>query len=121
LLLEVIIFVRAALFWIQVYCRDEQSRIVGGVLLGVLVAFFTGGVMGIVTGVAVAVLVVVNPGLLMEAVQPLSEPFLKPFRRLVPPWRMRGLDLSPIFALLALEFIRKFLIPTLFELSARLR
>ena len=50
-----------------------------------------------------------------------ADPFLAPFRRLLPPWRLGGVDLSPLFALLAIEFVRKFLIPTLFELSSRLR
>ena len=49
-----------------------------------------------------------------------SEPFLAPFRKLLPPWRMGGLDLSPAFALIALFFIRAFLVPTLFDLANRL-
>ncbi|HUO58083.1 MAG TPA: YggT family protein [bacterium] len=49
------------------------------------------------------------------------DPLLAPFRRLVPPWRLGGLDLSPFFLLLGIEFIRKFLIPTLYDLAARLR
>jgi YggT family protein len=49
----------------------------------------------------------------------ITEPFLAPFRKLLPPWKLGGLDLSPAFALLALYFIRLFLIPTLFDLAAK--
>jgi YggT family protein len=50
----------------------------------------------------------------------ISEPFLFPFRKLLPPWKMNGLDLSPLCALLSLYFIRSFLISTLYELANRL-
>lgn len=56
----------------------------------------------------------------VQAIQAVTEPLLGPLRRLLPPWRLRGLDLSPIFALLALIFTRKFLIATLLGLAARL-
>jgi YggT family protein len=49
----------------------------------------------------------------------ISEPFLAPFRKLLPPWKLGGLDLSPACALLALFFIRSFLIPTLFDLASK--
>jgi len=50
----------------------------------------------------------------------ISEPLLKPFRRLLPPWKLSGWDLSPFLAILALEFLKRFLIPTLYEFSAKL-
>ncbi len=49
----------------------------------------------------------------------ISEPFLAPFRKLLPPWKLGGLDLSSAFALLALFFIRSFLIPTLFDFASK--
>lgn len=49
----------------------------------------------------------------------ISEPFLAPFRKLLPPWKIGGLDLSPACALLALFFIRSFLIPTLFDIASK--
>lgn len=58
---------------------------------------------------------------LVRAIQTIAEPFLKPFRRFLPPWRLHGLDLSPLFAVLALGTLRAFLIPTLFQLADRLR
>ncbi len=49
-----------------------------------------------------------------------TEPVLEPIRRVVPTWRL-GIDLSPILAFLMLFFLQKFLVATLFDLSARLR
>ncbi len=37
----------------------------------------------------------------------IADPILKPFQRLVPAWRLGGLDLSPIFAFFCLEFIKR--------------
>jgi YggT family protein len=51
----------------------------------------------------------------------ITEPILRPFRRLLPPWKLGGVDLSPVFAILTIELIRIFLIPTLDELAIRLR
>jgi YggT family protein len=47
-----------------------------------------------------------NPGALL--VQQICEPFLAPFRRLLP--NLGGLDLSPIFAFLALNLIDRFVL-----------
>ncbi|HTC19830.1 MAG TPA: YggT family protein [bacterium] len=66
----------------------------------------------------------VNPdpyNAVVRAINTLSEPLLKPFRRLLPPWRLNGLDLSPIFAVLSLEFVRRFVIPTLWDIISRLK
>ena len=43
----------------------------------------------------------------------LTDPLLRPFQNIVPSWRL-GIDLSPLFAFLALGFIRKILISLLF-------
>ncbi|MBN1526717.1 MAG: YggT family protein [Candidatus Omnitrophica bacterium] len=48
-----------------------------------------------------------------------TEPLLAPFRRVIPMWRM-GLDISPIFALLAIWFLKLFLVPTLYGIAMRL-
>jgi YggT family protein len=58
---------------------------------------------------------------LVRAIQVISEPFLKPFRRLLPPWKLGGIDLSPVFAILVIEFIRRFLIASLWGIVARLQ
>lgn len=45
-----------------------------------------------------------------------TEPFLLPFRRIIPAWRI-GIDLSPIFAILALVFLRFFIVNSLIDLA----
>lgn len=49
-----------------------------------------------------------------------TEPMLAPFRRLFPIYTL-GLDISPIFALLFIWFLRLFLIRTLFGIAAGIR
>lgn len=39
----------------------------------------------------------------------ITEPFLAPFRRMLPPWRTGGLDLSPFLLILTLYFIKSFI------------
>ncbi|MBU1627235.1 YggT family protein [bacterium] len=46
-----------------------------------------------------------NP--IVQIIYGITEPILKPFRRILPP--IRGLDLSPILLILALVFIQTFL------------
>jgi YggT family protein len=58
---------------------------------------------------------------LVKGVTALTEPILRPFRKIVPPWRVGGWDLSPLFAILAIDLLRRFLIPTLYELASKLR
>ncbi len=50
-----------------------------------------------------------------------TEPVLEPIRRLVPPERLGGIDLSPLVAMLAILFVRIFLVQSLVEIAARLR
>lgn len=55
-----------------------------------------------------------NPGAVL--VNQICEPFLAPFRRLLP--SLGGLDLSPIFAFIALNLLDRFVIQKLAELTA---
>ena len=48
-----------------------------------------------------------------------TEPILAPFRKLVPMYSI-GLDISPIFALLFIWFLKLFLIRSLYALAMRL-
>ncbi len=48
-----------------------------------------------------------------------TEPVLYRIRRLLPP--MSGLDLSPLIVLLAIFFLQKFLVTSIFELVSRLK
>lgn len=57
---------------------------------------------------------------LVRAVTALTEPALRPFRRLLPPYRMGGWDLSPLLLCLAIKFIQSFLGPTLHQWASRM-
>ena len=48
-----------------------------------------------------------------------TEPLLSPFRRIIPVHAI-GLDISPIFALIFIWFLKLFLVRTLFGIAARL-
>lgn len=48
-----------------------------------------------------------------------TEPLLAPFRRLIPTYTI-GLDISPIFALIVIWFLKLFLVRTLFGIAMRL-
>ena len=64
----------------------------------------------------------VNPdpyNVIVQFIYKVTEPLLAPFRRLVPAYAI-GIDLSPIFALLTIWFLKLFLIKTLFGIAMRL-
>jgi YggT family protein len=42
-----------------------------------------------------------------------TEPVLSPIRRLLPPWKTGGLDLSPLIVLLAIQFAERVILPSL--------
>ena len=42
-----------------------------------------------------------------------TEPVLAPVRRLLPPWKTGGLDLSPVIVLIAIQFVERVILPTL--------
>ncbi|MFA6078525.1 MAG: YggT family protein [Candidatus Omnitrophota bacterium] len=48
-----------------------------------------------------------------------TEPILAPFRRIIPVYNV-GIDLSPIFALIFIWFLKMFLVRSLFGLAARM-
>jgi YggT family protein len=56
---------------------------------------------------------------LVQLLYKTTEPILAPFRRIMPVYNI-GLDLSPIFAILALVFLRYFLVTTLYQLGQNL-
>jgi len=60
----------------------------------------------------------VNPGTYNPAVSllySLTEPVLRPCRRLIPP--MSGIDLSPLVALIGIQLIKMLLLPPLYSLA----
>lgn len=50
---------------------------------------------------------------IVNVIYKLSEPLLQPFRNIIPSWRL-GIDLSPIFAFIALGILRKIVFQILF-------
>ncbi len=62
----------------------------------------------------------VNPDPFNPVVQFLykvTEPMLAPFRRIVPMYSI-GVDLSPIFAIILILFLQRFIIPTLYDVAS---
>jgi len=45
-----------------------------------------------------------NP--IIEVIYNISEPILSPFRNILPPEKLGGLDISPIFAFFVIDFVR---------------
>lgn len=48
-----------------------------------------------------------------RVIERITEPMMRPFRRLVPPSKTGNLDISPILTIVALEIIRRILITIL--------
>jgi len=49
----------------------------------------------------------------------ITEPILAPFRRIIPP--IQGIDISPIFLLILISFLDKFLVTTLIDYSNKVK
>lgn len=60
-----------------------------------------------------------NP--IVQFLQTVTEPILYPIRRFLPILLRFGIDLSPVIAILALVFLKSFLVRTLLDISWRLR
>ena len=56
---------------------------------------------------------------IVQFIERSTEPVLRPLRQLVPAYKI-GLDLSPIFALALIYFLRIFLVKTLIDISLRI-
>ena len=70
-----------------------------------------------------AIISCVNPDPYNPLVQFLykaTEPMLAPFRRIIPSYSI-GVDVSPIFAIIVIFFLQRFLIPTLYDIAAMIR
>ena len=65
----------------------------------------------------------VNPdpyNVIVQILHRITEPILAPIRRIIPMHNM-GIDISPIIAILALWFVRLFIVNSLFGLALRLK
>ena len=43
----------------------------------------------------------------------ITEPVFEPIRRLLPPWKTGGLDLSPLIVIIAIQFVERVILPIL--------
>lgn len=59
-----------------------------------------------------------NP--LVQFLVRVTDPVLRPIQQILPTWRL-GIDISPIIAILALQFVQRWLVPSLQELAWTLR
>jgi len=53
-----------------------------------------------------------NP--IVQFLHRITEPVLAPVRRLLPPWKTGGLDLSPLIVLIAIQFVERVILPSLY-------
>jgi YggT family protein len=53
-----------------------------------------------------------NP--IVQFLHRVTEPVLAPVRRLLPPWKTGGLDLSPLIVLIAIQFVERVILPSLY-------
>ena len=49
-----------------------------------------------------------------------TDPVLRPIQQMIPMWRL-GFDISPIIAILALQFVQRWFVPSLQEIAWNLR
>jgi YggT family protein len=43
-----------------------------------------------------------------------TEPVLRPVRNFLPPWKTGGLDLSPLIVIIAIEFVKRVILSSLY-------
>jgi YggT family protein len=48
-----------------------------------------------------------------------TDPVLRPIQQLIPMWRL-GIDISPIIAILAIQFVQQWLVPSFLDLASSL-
>jgi YggT family protein len=66
--------------------------------------------------IAAALISWVNPdpyNPIVRFLRQVTEPVLAPVRRMLPPWRTGGLDLSPLIVLVAIQFVERVVLPSL--------
>lgn len=70
-----------------------------------------------------AVITWVNPdphNPIVRILYQLTEPVLRPIRKLVPPYKLGGLDLSPLILILLIQLVRSTIVYTVYGTPARL-
>jgi YggT family protein len=53
-----------------------------------------------------------NP--IVQFLHRVTEPVLRPVRNFLPPWKTGGLDLSPLIVIIAIQFIERVILPSLY-------
>jgi YggT family protein len=67
--------------------------------------------------IAAALITWVSPdprNAIVQFLHRVTEPVLAPVRRLLPPWKTGGLDLSPLIVLIAIQFVERVILPSLY-------
>lgn len=67
--------------------------------------------------IAAALMSWVNPdprNAIVMFLRRVTEPVLAPVRRLLPPWKTGGLDLSPLLVIIAIQFVDRVILRSLF-------
>lgn len=97
--------------------------ILGNIILGIA------KVLGMVLNIYLWIIIIraliswVNPdpyNPIVQFLQRVTEPVLRPLRKLVPAWKL-GIDLSPLIAILIIYFLEIALVDTLVRIGAGLR
>jgi YggT family protein len=97
--------------------------ILGNIILGIA------KVLGVVLNIYLWVIIIraliswVNPdpyNPIVQFLQRVTEPVLRPLRKLVPTWKL-GIDLSPLIAILIIYFLEIALVNTLVRIGSGLR
>ena len=55
-----------------------------------------------------------NP--IVRFLRQITEPVFEPIRRLLPPWKTGGLDISPLIVIIAIQFVERVILPSLLGL-----
>jgi YggT family protein len=81
-------------------------------VLGQSLVEFIGWLLGLYSWViiAAALMTWVNPdprNPVVMFLRRVTEPVLEPVRRMLPPWKTGGLDLSPLIVLIAIQFVER--------------
>jgi YggT family protein len=83
-----------------------------------LVVLFVGWLLDIYSWIIIAAALIswVSPdprNPIVTFLRQVTEPVLAPVRRLLPPWKTAGLDLSPLVVLIAIQFVERVILPIL--------
>jgi YggT family protein len=87
-------------------------------MMGYNVVAFLGWLLNLYSWIIIAAALIswVNPdprNPIVMVLRRVTEPVLEPVRRLLPPWKTGGLDLSPLIVLVAIQFFERVILRSL--------